>query len=114
MSGQKTTAKVFPKFFVVVWGDWYTVIGVRKYRDILLKQKPVDSEYADYFEYRLECRSAVEIAEAITEFSAVKLKTGVVMEATSHDLGVGAYAATDDGFSSEGAYCIFTKKEVNQ
>lgn len=96
---------------LIVWGDWYTVIGVREYRDILLDQKPIDDEDANYRSYRIRCNSTEELMRAAEAFRKAKLLCAIGMRFISDDGNVIVSAISGSGYGTDEPYCSVEFKE---
>lgn len=96
-----------PKWRLVVWGDWSTVIGVAgKWRDELLDQKPFDQEDAEYGEYHVACETTSELVYAYLAFhGGARLRVAFAVE-FEPDKQCRVYAATDNGYGKNEPTCI--------
>ena len=91
---------------VYVFGDWSTVISVRKYRDALIDQKPFitdpDDPEIEYRRYTIPCATGLDVFKAMTEFKAAGLEVEVaVLVSCGSDKTsrlVECYASTGEGY----------------
>lgn len=116
------TKDAIAKWNVCVFGDWATVISVRKYREVLIDQKPFvddpDDPELSYRRYRVPCANGDEVFAAMSEFKAVGLQCEI---SVSVECGgsvakrlVDCYASTGEGYSkNEGHAAIrFNETEI--
>lgn len=97
---------------VYVFGDWSTVIAVRKYRDVLIDQKPVvtdpDDPEIEYRRYTIPCETGLDVFKAMTEFKSVGLEVEIAVHMScgsdKKSRLVECYASTGGGYGgSSGA-----------
>lgn len=99
-----------PQWFLTVYGDWQTVIGVRNYRDALLDQSPSDDEEAEYHAYRIPCENTGQLFAAYRDFSAARLRCAVTVNFRSEDKAMDVWATTDHGFGKPEPSCSVMAK----
>ena len=85
---------------LLVWGDWYSVIGVREYCDVLIDQKPYDEDGCDYWQYVIPCRDIDELLKAYEAFKG--LKRGLRINKSGSEWRV--TAQTTDGYTNDGPF----------
>ena len=95
--------EVEAKWSVQVCGDWYTVIGLRDYRDDLIDQKPYDEGDAEYGIYTIPCDGMDAIQKALTACKEKHLNAYVAVEINHEHLEVSL--CSGDGYSRENKPC---------
>lgn len=87
---------------LLVWGDWYSVIGVREYRDVLLDQKPYDEDEGDYKMYVIPCANTDELVKGYEAFKQFRraFRLNVGRPGSEWRLS----ACTADGYSNDGPF----------
>jgi len=93
-----------PTMSLQVWGDWYSVMRAREYRDVLLDQKPFDEDDAAYHQYSVPCSSTKELLKAAATFSDLGLRCAIRMVFKSDDNSVWVTAQTGDGYGQDEAF----------
>ena len=83
------------KLSLTVWGDWYTIIGARDYRDVLLPQKPHDDDVAEWGQYTISCSSDDMLVNTYAVFRKLRLQCAITMQYESDDKAVKVYAISN-------------------
>lgn len=87
---------------LLVWGDWYSVIGVRDYRDALIDQKPCDEDGGEYAMYVIPCANTDDLVKAYEAFKQFRraFRLNVGRPGSEWRLS----ACTADGYSNDGPF----------
>lgn len=87
---------------LLIWGDWYSVIGVRDYRDSLLDQKPYDEESGEYAMYVIQCADTKDLVKAYEAFKQFRCAFRLNVGRPGSEWRVSA--CTGDGYSNDGPF----------